>query len=161
MNVASRNPKLVCGCDLTAPVTCYKSIEMFRSFQYAHINKPWRAFLTEKSHWIHMWPTCVPHVFPCGTHVLFQFHMFPHMWGKFSTCETHGRPCKHMCISCDPQVTHMSPHVVICEARVGSHLLALRSHVKKNMWNWNNTRNSHVNFMWYFCRVIALFDVFS
>jgi len=116
MNVASRNPKLVCGCDLTAPVTCYKSIEMFRSFQYAHIKKPWRAFLTEKSHWIHMWPTCVPHVFPCGTHVLFQFHMFPHMWGTFSTCETHMRSCKHMCISCVSHATHMSPHVVICEA---------------------------------------------
>ena len=31
--------------------------------------------------------------------------------------------CKHMCISCVPHVTNMSPHVATWESHVGSYLL--------------------------------------
>ena len=101
---------------------------------------------TEKSHWIHMWPTCESHVFTCVPHV-FQFHTFAHMWWKFFTCEAHVRSGKHMCISCVPHVTHMSPHVTTCEAHVGSYLLALRPHVE---WTCE-IGTTHKIHMWISC----------
>jgi len=66
-----------------------------------------------------------------------------------------------MCISCDPQVTHMSPHVVICEARVGSHLLALRSHVKKTCeigTTHVSRMGTHVGHMWATCGFNVIFS---
>ena len=116
-----------------------------------HYDRPsWPTFSytpTEKSHWIHMWPTCRMHVFTCVPHVLYQFYAFTHMWWKCFTRETYVRSGKHICISRVPHVTHIDSHVTTCEAHMGSYLLALRSHVKITC----EIRTTHKIHMWISC----------
>ena len=89
----------------------------------------------------HIESTCDPHVCTCVPHVLFQIHMFTHMWWTIVTCETHVRFCNHMWMSC-VYVSHlwhtwalMSPHVRLMWAPI-SYSITLTC--GKNAWHWNN-----------------------
>ena len=100
--------------------------------------------LTEKSHWIHMWPTCV-HMWPtCAVPIS---HAYPYVKNIF-TCETHVMPWNHIVVwsTCDR-------HQLTCDYTFGSFgllSLCITLTCGMNMWNWNNTRNPHVHFMWFF-----------
>ena len=127
------------------------SIVVSRAFDWRQ-HGPWRATNrcgrspTEKSHWIHMWPTGGPHVFTCGPHVLFQFHTFTHIWWKSVTCVTHVRSGKHMWIPCVTHVTHLNPHVATCEDHVGFYLLVSLSYVNKSC-EFGTTYEMHMSIL--------------
>ena len=96
--------------------------------------------------------TLGPHVTHMCSHVghmcCSNFTRLP-TWGRFSTCETHMR--SHMCTSCVSHVTHMNPNECSC----GLLSLSITLTCEINIWNWNNTQNPHVNFMWFFRKGLA------
>ena len=90
---------------------------------------------------VHMWPTCVVPISYVYPHVRKIFHMW-------DTCEvmqtsTCGYRVSHMWLTW----AHMWPTCGSCELSLNITLTC-----EMNMWNWNNTKNLHVDFMWFFCK---------
>ena len=98
--------------------------------------------ITLNPHVAHMWPTCVVPISRGYPHVRNIFQMW-------DTCEVLQTHVDIMCPTCDPHETTCGHNYV-----VSCGLLSLNiTHIcEMNVWNWNNTQNPHVNFMWFFLR---------
>ena len=88
---------------------------------------PPRPSPTEKSHWINM-----------GSHPSHMFSHVPHMccsdFTRLFTCEVDFSQLRHMLVLktyVDIVCFTYNPHVATYEAHAGSHLSALRPHVKR------------------------------
>ena len=82
---------------------------------------------TEKSHWINV-----------GSHLSHMFSHVPHMccsdFTRLLTCEVDFSHLRHMLVlktNVDIVCSTYNPHVATYEAHAGSHLSALRPHVKR------------------------------
>jgi len=98
---------------------------------------------------VHTWPACVvpiSHVYP---HVRIIFHM---MWDTCEILQTHVDIVCPTCDSHEPTCGYMWGS---CELLSLSIMLTYGMHV----WNWNNTQNPHVNFMWFFPKGMLNIDV--
>jgi len=135
---------------------------------HSMLNRRWirLAYPLRKNHIEY---TCGPHVSHMWTHVS---HMCSHVghiccfnFTRFLTREEHFPHIRHMWGHANIsvfRVSHMWPTWAHMWANVGSYLLALRSHVEKNTWNWNNTWNPHGNFTLFFRKErVANFSLFT
>jgi len=102
-----------------------------------------KVAFTEKSHWIHRWPTCV-HMGP--TCVVPISHIYPHVRKIFWHVTHHVRSSVHMYTPC-------APHKPTCGFIWGSYgvlFVNIMLTGGKDTWNCNNTRNPHVDFVLFF-----------
>ena len=102
--------------------------------------------ITLNPHVAHMWITCV-HM--CPTCVVPSSHFYPHVVKNFhmwNTCEVEQTHVYIVCLACDTQ----EPTCDYMWGSCGLLSLSITLTFGKNMWNWNNTQNPHVNFMWFF-----------
>ena len=102
--------------------------------------------ITLNPHVAHMWPTCV-HM--CPTCVVPISHVYPHVvkfFHMWNTCEVGQTHVNIMCLTC---YTH-EPTCDYMWGLCGLLSLSITLTCGKIMWNWNNTQNPHVNFMWFF-----------
>ena len=97
---------------------------------------------------VHMCPTCVVPISPVCPHVVKNFHMW-------NTCEVWQTHVYIVCPTCDTQ----EPTCDYMWGSCGLLSLSITRTCGMNVWNWNNTQNPHVDFMWFFRKGESLNDI--